>query len=253
MIYAATSVWLTLIVFMAWSVQNLWQGVVKARTINGILLPGTLIAQLGHVIGLLITGATVNNTALVGDNDRGEPSTQPGFKPKIPFVGPILVALLPIVALGGAIFLLIVRLGRPLLEQMPPDALAMELPRTLTAFWDQLRALITLAQVTLEAVGAMHTNWWATGLFTYLMICFTVRMAPVPGNVRGHVGAIAALGCSAALAATLSPQPLQIIHDAWPILSLTMGWLLLLMLASLTARGIVETVLMIARSASYND
>lgn len=253
MIYAATSVWLTLILLMAWSIHRLWQGIVKARTVNGVLLPGTLIAQLGHVIGLLITGATVHDTALVGDNDRGEPSTQPGFKPKIPFVGPIVVALLPMLALGGAIFLLVVRLGRPVIVHVPVDALSMELPVTLAAFWDQLRALVTLAEETLRAASNTGAITWKTGLFTYLMVCFTVRMAPIPGNVRGHIGAIAALGCMAALAATLSPRPLKIIQDAWPILSLTMGWLLLLMLLSLVARGVVESIQMIGRSAGSND
>ncbi len=253
MIYAATCVWLTLIVLMAWSVHRLWQGIVKSRTVNGVLLPGTLIAQLGHVIGLLITGATVNNTAWVEDNDRGEPSTQPGFKPKIPFVGPIVVALLPMLALGGAIFLLVVRLGRPVIVQLPMDALSTELPVTVGAFWDQLRALVTLAEETLAAASSTGVTSWKTGLFIYLMTCFTVRMAPIPGNVRGHVGAIAAVGSIAALSATLSPKPLNIIQDGWPILSLTMGWLLLLMLLSLVARGAVETIQMIGRSAGTHD
>lgn len=249
MIYATTSVWFTVIVLLAWGVHHLWSGILKPKTVNGILLPGTLIAQLGHVVGLLITGATVNNTALIGDGDSGEPSTGPSVRPKIPVIGPVVVALLPMLALGLAMFVVAIKLGRPVVAAMSSEGVPAELPASLAGFWEQLRGLITLAEETLDAVRNADAAYWKTALFAYLMVCFAVRMAPHPGNARGHIGAIVAVGIVAALAGTLSPQPAAWIEEAWPILSLTTGWLLLLMMISLLARGTVTTIQLIARTA----
>ena len=56
MIYFAVTFWLLVAVLTAWGVHQLWSGMLKPRTVNSILLPGTLVAQLGHVLGLLVTG-----------------------------------------------------------------------------------------------------------------------------------------------------------------------------------------------------
>ncbi len=247
MIYATASVWLGLIVLLAWGVYHLWSGILQPKTVNGILLPGTLFAQLGRVVGLLITGATVHDTALMGNNDKGEPSTGPSVRPKIPFFGPIVVALLPMLAIGVAMFMAVVHLGGPILERMPPDGLAKVLPSGVAAFWEQLRALITLAEHTLEAARHTDAAAWKPLLLVYLLTCFSVRMAPLPGNARGHLGAIAAVGTIAALIGTLSPRPAAVIAEVWPVVSLATGWLVLLLLFSLVARGVVSAVQMIAR------
>ena len=249
MIYAATAVWLTVVVLLAWGVHQLWSGIVKPKTVNTVVLPGTVIAQIGRVVGLLITGATVNNAAVVGDGDNREPTAQTAVRSKIPVVGPMVVALLPMVALGFAILVVTVKLGDPVACLMPADGLPVDLPSSLAAFWDRLRGLITLAEQTLESVRGADGSAWKIATFTYLMICFTVRMAPMPGNALGHIGAIAAVGVVAALAATLSPLPGAWIAEAWPVLSLAIGWLLLLLLISLIARGAVGVVRLIMRSA----
>ena len=64
MVYAAFTFWLLVIVLTAWGVHRLWSGMVKPKVLNTVLLPGTLVAQIGHVLGLLVTGATVTNTTL---------------------------------------------------------------------------------------------------------------------------------------------------------------------------------------------
>ena len=68
------------------------------------LLPGTLVAQLGHVVGLLVTGATVRNNALLG-NDSWDPETTTNPNPRIPIVGPIIIGMLPLLACGTAVLL----------------------------------------------------------------------------------------------------------------------------------------------------
>ena len=53
MLYAALTFWLLVVMFSAWGVHRLWSGLIKPRAVNFVLLPGTLVAQLGHVLGLL--------------------------------------------------------------------------------------------------------------------------------------------------------------------------------------------------------
>ncbi len=245
MIYATASIWLVVVVLLAWAVHHVWSGITKPKTVNAVLLPGTLIAQLGRILGLLVTGATVNHTALMKDDDSGGPATDADPQPKLPIIGPVLVALLPMVALGALIYLAIAKLGMPVVVKVPQDLIATELPGTLAAFWGQLRGLITLAEGTLNAVQTAETPQWRVILFAYLMICLTVRMAPLPGNFRGHLGAIVTLGVIAWIVGSISAQMPGIIERAWPLLSLTVGWLLLLLMITLVVRGVLTSVRMV--------
>ena len=56
MLYAALTFWLLVIVFSAWGVHWLWSQMIKPRAVNTVLLPGTLVAQLGHVLGVAAHG-----------------------------------------------------------------------------------------------------------------------------------------------------------------------------------------------------
>jgi len=242
MIYAAAAVWLAVAVLLAWGVHALWSSIFKAKTVDGVLLPGTVIAHLGLIVGLLITGGSAGNAPPGRDDEKRSAGADAGLQPKIPVIGPLIVALLPMAALSVMLYLLVTRLGGPVLEQMPKDQIAMQLPPALAAFWDQLRALITLAEGTLAAVRTAEAVPWRTMLFVYLMACFTVRLAPLPGNIRGHMGAIAVAGVVAWLVGTVTTGLAEAILRLWPILSLTVGWLLLLMMFSLLVRGIVSSV-----------
>jgi hypothetical protein len=81
--------------------------------------------------------------------------------------------------------------------------------------------------------------------FAYLMIALTVQLAPIRGNVRGHVGAIAALCGGAAVAGSMAPSLPEWIQAAWPLLALATGWLLMLLMVSLFARGLVGSIRMV--------
>jgi hypothetical protein len=247
MIYVTASLWLMIAVLAAWAVYHIWSGIAKPRLVNAVLLPGTLVAQLGHVLALLITGATVNKTALMEDNEDGAPVTEPNPRPKIPIIGPIIVGLLPLLAVGAALYLAVLRLGLPVMEKMPQNLISTELPGSVAAFWEQLRALISLAEGTLNAVRHADGVHWKIAIFVYLMLCLTVRMAPLPGNVRGHVGAIVTIGIVGCLAGTAVDNLADIIRQAWPILSLTVGWLLLLLMFTLVVRGALSSARMILR------
>ncbi|MFH1416905.1 MAG: hypothetical protein ABII12_01270 [Planctomycetota bacterium] len=251
MLYVATSFWLTVAVLLAWGVHYLWSTVAKPKAVNAVLLPGTLVAQLGHIVGLLITGATVNNTSLMRNDDKGGPETDPAPQPRLPVIGPVIVALLPMLALGFVLYLVIAELGMPVVQHvntLQAGQITRELPGTLPAFWDQLRALVTLAEGTLAAVCNGEGGRVRMVVFVYLMICLTVRMAPLPGNVRGHIGAIVGLGIAGWLAGSLSPKLPEMITQTWPLLTLIIGWLLLLLMISLVVRGAIGSIRMIIQT-----
>ena len=186
MIYAAISIWLMTIVLLAWLVHHLWTTIIKPKTVHWLLLPGTFVAQTGRTIALLLTGAKINNTALMEDDEQGAPATDPHYEPKIPVFGPVIVGLLPMLATGVTIYFLIVKLGMPVVMAAPQDQISSDLPTTMSAFWDQLRALINQAEGTLNAVMAAEMTSWKSAVFAYLMICLTVRLAPFSGNSRGR-------------------------------------------------------------------
>ncbi len=244
MIYAAASFWLLVFVLMAWGVEHLWRSQAKTKTINTLLFPGTLVAQLGRIVGLLITGAKVTPGAKGDDGDRSPPDWQTS----LPVIGPVLVALFPMTAIGLMLYLVIMHLGPAIVSKLPADQIPPALPMTLTACWEQLRRLITLSEATLNAVRAADGASWQLILFVYLMICLTIRMAPFPGNVRGHIGAVVILGIVAALAGTVWSTMPQFILNIWPLLALSIGWLLLILLVSLLACGVIQSTRMILHS-----
>lgn len=240
MIYATITFWLLVVVFSAYGIYQLWSSLIKPKIINVVLLPGTLVAQLGRVIGLLVTGGTVNNTALIKNDDTGEPTTAEASNSQIPFIGPIVVALLPMLACGFSIYLVMMYMGSEALAEGAVPAVSQALPTTLGGFWDLLRSCIDLVEdLCIAATGGDYRRW-QTWLFAYLAVCLTVRMAPLPGTQRGAVGAILILGGVAALISLFSAQagdPGAALQGIWGIMSFAVALLLLLLIVSLVVRG----------------
>ncbi len=249
MLYAAVTFWVLVVVLTAWGVHQLWSGLVKPRVVNTVLLPGTLVAQLGHVLGLLVTGGTVNNTTLYKDDETGAPEQTQDPKPRVPIVGPVVIGMLPILACAVAIYFVARYLGGSVVPEMNSDVVGSVLPSTLPGFWAMLRDTITLAETTLAA--ALHSDWsnWHVWLFLYLLICLTVRMAPFPGNLRGSLGAIIVLGFLTFVVSLLTSSTAESIQGGWPILSLSVGTLLVLLMFSLLVRGGVGLVKLLANNA----
>ncbi len=247
MIYAAASFWLLAIFLAAWAVEHLWSGMVKPKAVNLALLPGTIIAQLGRIVGLLLTGARFTSATPAEDDDQERPSAAPRYEPRLPVFGPILAGLLPMLAIGAAAWFVSEKAGKPILASVPHDQITLELPAGLEAFWDQIRSMITQAEETWNAVLAAKGPWWHTAIFAYLMSCLVIRLGPFQGNARGHVGAILAVGAALALAGTLSTRPASFIEQAWPLVSFAVGWTTLLLMISLLAKAVSATVLTILK------
>ncbi|MFQ5807335.1 MAG: hypothetical protein ACE5I3_12885 [Phycisphaerae bacterium] len=248
MLYAALTLWLLVIVFSAWGVHWLWSQMIKPRAVNTVLLPGTLIAQLGHVLGLLITGNSVRNTSLMGDDEKGEPTTDSPDRQRIPVIGPVLVGLLPLVACAACLYLAARTLGREMLVEGASPELPQALPLTLAGLWELLRTSITVTENMLNAILSSDLMNWANVLFLYLAVCLTVRMAPFEGNRRGAIGAILLSGLVIGLVASLVSAVEGAVRSSWPILNFAVGVLLFLLLVSLLMSGLVGLVRILARN-----
>lgn len=243
--YAAMTFWLLVIVFAALGVHRLWSGLIAPRTVNLALLPGTLVAQVGRVVGLLVTGSTVNNTALLADDDSAEPQTGKEPKSRVPLLGPVVVALLPLAACATAIGIVSEQLGRDVLARLADATLPRTLPTSLDGVWLLMRQCVTLVERLVEAVRVGPLGDWRTWAFVYLVICLTVRMAPLPGTMRGAVLAIFAVGVVAAAVGAIASSaagPRGFIEHAWSLISFSVAALLFLLLLSLTVRAIVGLV-----------
>ncbi|MEK6643132.1 MAG: hypothetical protein AABZ08_04430 [Planctomycetota bacterium] len=239
MVFVTTTIWLAVAILLAWGVLSIWSGMTQPKTLNVALLPGTLAASLGRIVALLITGATLPEPQ---KNTPGKPpSPAPEPQPKMKVVGPILVALIPMLLLGGMLYVVVARLGGPVVSHVPADPLPKELPITLAAFWSQIRGLVTLCEKTLDAVLAAEASPYRVALFVYLMICLTVRLAPGPGNLKGHLLAVAAMGGAAILGGTLTPLIEEKVVALWPLLCLVVAWLMLLLFGSLIAKAVITS------------
>lgn len=241
MLYVAMTFWLLVCVLTAWGVYRLWCGIVPAKVFNALLLPGTLIAMLGHILGLLVTGATVNTATLYKD-DSGDPETTTDPKPRIPVVGPVIIGMLPLLACGTAIYFVVRYLGGPILGQLPNSHVRMELPTNMAGVFDLLRGQISLVESLVAAVRATDFSEWKSGVFFYLLICLTVRMAPFEGTLRGALAAIVVLGLGTAAVTSLFDVADPRVQTGQSILTLTVAALLFLLFASLLIRGIVGLV-----------
>jgi len=240
--YFAMTFWLLVIVLTAWGVHRLWSGMVKPKVLNTLLLPGTLVAQVGHVLGLLVTGATVSNTTLYKNDESGDPETTANPQPRIPVIGPVVIGLLPLVACATAIFFVARQLGQSVLRNMSVEVVGPILPTTLPGVWQLLRDQINLVESIVGAIAAADYSNWRTGLCIYLLVCLTVRIAPFPGYLRGALGAILVLGVGAATVASLFGVADPRVQSGWAVLNLTVATLMLLLMISLLVRGGVGLV-----------
>ena len=237
MLYIALTFWLLVIVLTAWGVERLWGDLVKAKVINMVLLPGTLVAQVGHVLGLLVTGATINNVTLIGNDESAAPETSHDPQPRLPVVGPVIIGLLPLTACAVSIYFVTRHLGGAVMGKMSVSVIGPTLPTTMSGIWQLLRDQVSLVESLFNALCAANLADWKTGLFVYLVVCLAVRIAPFPGTLRGSLVAILVLGVVAAAVTSLFDVADPRVRTGWSVLNFTTATLLLLLLISLVIRG----------------
>jgi hypothetical protein len=244
--YAAITFWLSVVVFTALGVHHLWSALIGPKIVNAVLLPGTLVATLGHVVGLLITGGTVQNTALITDSDSGEPQTGGDAKPRVPIIGSIVVALFPMLGCAIAIYAVASYLGSPVMSAIQSAgthaSARLVLPVSGASFFGMLHQVIHLSHRFVEAVLASDLTDWRNLLFLYLSICLTVRMAPLADNIRGVLGAIFLTGLAAFLFAQLTSSKATSFEAIWALVCFAVAVLSFLLIASLLITGAVHLI-----------
>lgn len=235
--------WLFVIVFSALGVHRLWSSMVQPKIVNWVLLPGTLVAQVGYIVGMLVTGGTINNTSLVKDDESGEPQTGGDEKPKLPVVGSIIIALLPMAGCAVAIYWAARYFGAQFLKATADLGFnATLLPVSLESFFATIRGGLGLAEHFVGTVRAADLGNWETLLFLYLAVCLTVRMAPLTGNIRGALGAIVLAGILGFLAGKILQPTGGAFAAAWPLVIFCVAVLLCLLILSLLAAAVVGLV-----------
>lgn len=248
MLYAALTFWLLVILFSAWAIHHLWCDLVKPRIVNAILLPGTLVAQLAHVLGLLITGNSVRNVSLMGDDERGDPTTDSPEKNRLPIFGAIIVAWLPLLACGTALYFVGTTWGMQVLRNFViSTSLPTALPTTRAGVWDLLHGALDVSENMLNAILESPLADLRVIAFLYLSICLTVRMTPFADSRRGAIIAMFISGVIIAALGALNTAVGNSIERAWPLLSFAVGMLLFLLLLTLLIAGVAGLIKLLAR------
>ncbi len=101
---------------------------------------------------------------------------------------------------------------------------------------------LELTEHLIAVIRSCNLTDWRTLLFLYLVICLTVRMAPLTGNVRGALGAILLTGILAFLISKIFDSGQGPIASAWPLITFSAAVLLLLLIVSLLLKGIVGLI-----------
>lgn len=249
MLYAALAFWLLVLIFSATGVYSQWCRLLPPRTVNLLLLPGTLISQLGLVAGMLLSGQTVRNTSLLGGDAEAGPQSDPPQESRIPVLGPILVGMMPVVACLVALWLASWLLGgRP-----GPGSAAIllpgDFPTSAALVWVLLHELLRAAEAIVGALASADMLNWRSVLRTYLAICLVIRMAPPPAHQRGVIGAVALVAGVLCVLGLVWPGTPAAVSAGWPMLSYCVAISVALLLLTLGIRGLISLVRIVVRGS----
>jgi len=248
MTYVMLAFWLLVMMFTAQGVYRLWTGMVQPRWVNAALIPGTLLAQLGYVTGTLLTGGTVSDVTLFGDQD-GQPRQGGSTGRRWPMLGTTVAAVAPLVLCAAGIGLAVKYLGGTAIHPLFTESLSKAFPSTVGSFWGLLRDLVGLTEQTLGGLFSVNLLNWRTFLFVYLLICLSVRLGPLPNHSRPAIIAIGLVTVVAAICGSVFAGARAYLETIWLMLSLVVGVLMLLLVISLLIRGGIALARIVAGKA----
>lgn len=224
MIYLAFAFWLFAIVLTARGILTLWAKLVKPRYLAIALIPGTLTAELGYLLGCLLSGAEVRVSHLFGKaTGDGEESSSPKG---VPYLTPVLTGMLPLAACIAMILLISTELGHPVFQSYRVNGVAA--PKALPfvsgqSIWLFLEDQVHLLRDLWNALAATLNNYpwrnWKAWLFQYMLICLIVRMAPNGRPMRPALLGTAVVAGTAALGIAVGTGNAEALNSAWPLLS----------------------------------
>ena len=246
MIYAAFIMWFFLLIFIGIGVYHIAARLIGGRAVSWILLPGTLISEMAWILGALVTGGEVRKARLIqadGGSAEGTES-QGGLK-----IGPLVSALLAIVACATAVVLLDRWLGQSVLWAfsvdlaiLPREVLPQALPGSWDAFWQIVSDQPILMKRICETFGELTWSEWQTPVFIYLSVCLAVRLAPARRNLRATLGAVVVLSILIGLTGLVWKDFADSIQNLWRLLTYLYALVLTLLGAMLLAWAAVSLV-----------
>ncbi len=253
MIYAAFSVWLVLIILMGAGVYRLWAGLIQGGWVNWALLPGTVVSEMAYIFGCLITGGEIRRARLMphgrdsaGRKTGGDGSPAAEATPRLKVLGPIIAALIAIVAVIGAIIAAHSLLGEPVIREFilpdilsPMQAMPRELPQSWDGLWEQIGAQTQMLKHICETWRDVDWSNWRVPLFVYLSMCLAVRLAPVGRDMRATLAAVVVIAAMVALIGAIWEKFSGLMDDIWPLLTYIYALLLFLLMATLVIYGCV--------------
>jgi len=244
LIYAAFTLWLLLIVFLGLGIHRLLSQMLRPAWINWALLPGTVVSEMAYIFGCLITGGEIRRAKIMptsrdskspGDS---EPTTESAAKLKL--IGPVVAALIAMVACAGAIVAASSLLGRPVMDEFSNagESLPKSLPTSWHLLWEQIGRQVRLLRQTCEALARLDWLDWRVPLFVYLGMCLAVRLAPVRRDLRATLAAAVVIAGVIAIVGRFSNRFGDLMRDIWPLLAYVYATVLLLLIAAMLVRGV---------------
>ncbi|MCD6303334.1 MAG: hypothetical protein J7M21_00035, partial [Planctomycetes bacterium] len=199
-----------------------------------------------YIFGCLITGGEVRRARLMPSGEGGR-SAEPAAEaaPRWKVAGPIVAALLAIIACGAAIGLADRLLGEPVMGRFDfAQRLAYPSARAQAGglwglLWLRLDDQLRLLRGMCETLARLDWLDWRVPVFVYLSICLSVRLAPVQRQLRATLAAASILAVAIVVVGAASSRFDEILAFVKPILTYVWGLLLLLLVVSLLVRGAV--------------
>ena len=244
MVYVEFVLWMVLIVFCGIGVYRLWARMVRPVWLAWVLLPATIVSEMAFIFGCLITGGEIQHARLMAASD-GEAETATQATPRLKVLGPVLAALLAILACAAAIGLADWLLGEPVMKEFRfARALAdpTDQPSALTswdAFWLRMENQLRLLRGMCETFVRLDWLNWRVPLFVYLAACLSIRLAPVRRDLRATLAAVGIVAVGMVLVGAASSRFDEVLAFVRPILTYVWGILLLLLMGTLLICGMV--------------
>lgn len=178
MIYFSLAIGLILVIFLSFTIYELWVKYIHDKTIRGFLFPGTIVHELSHTFICLITGTTITELNLFTTDSTGIKYD----KPKIPVLFDFAIAAAPLFGCAFCIFFLAKMLGNPIHFD---DAFPKEIHFTLKGFFDLLRHLLDTVWVTFNGFKKqLNIKDVRHILFLVTLIIFAISIAPHKQDIK---------------------------------------------------------------------
>jgi len=167
-------IWMAALLLLAFGIDRVYSLLLGGRMYRLFMIPGALVHHISQSIACILTGASISKVKFFDARE----STVTHSDPKVPGAGPILIALAPIAACGGMLFLVPLITGNelhiganlPILTDFSLDAIST---------WAKL--FIDNCTSTLKYFGAAH---YTIPLIILLYLGLVLSLA-VGMDVRG--------------------------------------------------------------------